>query len=79
VLIPVQKPQLQRNQQVFKYEKVKGVISASNPNRISFWNSEGRPANPKTGALGLNIETSDLEYWNGSYWLKLKMKRTDNN
>jgi hypothetical protein len=43
--------------------------------RIPSWNTLGRPKNPKPGIFGFNLQTSNLEYWTGSKWLKLPMRR----
>lgn len=36
---------------------------------IASWKTQERPKKPKTGTLGFNNQTNNLEYWNGSYWL----------
>jgi hypothetical protein len=43
--------------------------------RIPSWNNSGRPKEAKIGTFGFNSQTSCLEYWTGSIWLKLPMKR----
>ena len=45
--------------------------------RIPSWNTSGRPKNPKVGTLGFNMETDNLEFWNGSLWLKLPMEKIE--
>jgi hypothetical protein len=47
----------------------------SGPPKIPYWNTPGRPKKPVAGTLGFNLQTNSLEYWNGSYWLKLSMKK----
>ncbi|QQG47682.1 MAG: hypothetical protein HY044_01170 [Candidatus Woesebacteria bacterium] len=42
---------------------------------IPSWNIAGRPKNVKKGTFGFNFQTNHLEYWNGSAWLKLPMKK----
>jgi hypothetical protein len=39
------------------------------------WNTSGRPKEAKKGTFGFNTETKKLEFWNGTYWLKLPMKK----
>ena len=36
--------------------------------RFSSWNTAGRPASPKLYSFGFNIDTGQLEMWNGSAW-----------
>lgn len=36
---------------------------------LASWNTLNRPNTPKVGTFGFNIETNNLEYWNGSNWL----------
>lgn len=40
---------------------------------IATWNTASRPKNAKAGTFGFNTQTSDLEYWNGTVWLKAHM------
>jgi len=42
---------------------------------IPSWNSLGRPKHPKIGNVGFNLETNNLEFWNGSLWYTLPMKQ----
>jgi hypothetical protein len=42
---------------------------------IPSWNIAGRPQDAKEGTIGFNFETHHLEFWNGSVWLKLPMKK----
>jgi hypothetical protein len=37
------------------------------------WNTTERPKNAKRGTLGFNLQTSSLEYWNGSSWFEASM------
>jgi len=43
--------------------------------RIPTWNTAGRPEEAKTGTFGFNFQTNNLEFWNGSSWLRLRMKK----
>jgi len=43
--------------------------------RIPSWNTAGRPKKPKRGTFGFNLQTRNLDYWNGLKWLKLPMKK----
>jgi len=43
--------------------------------RIPSWNAAGRPKKAREGIFGFNSQTKNLEYWNGSVWLKLRMKK----
>lgn len=45
-----------------------GLSSMVGLPKIATWNTLGRPAKPKRGTTGLNIETKRLEIWNGSLW-----------
>jgi hypothetical protein len=47
----------------------------SNQETIPSWNNAGRPAKAKPGTFGYNIQTHNLEYWNGSTWLILPTKK----
>lgn len=40
---------------------------------IDSWKTAERPKNPKAGTFGFNLQTSSLEYWNGSNWLSAFM------
>jgi len=42
---------------------------------IPSWNNAGRPKNLKPATLGFNIETKDLELYDGSLWHRLPMKK----
>ena len=46
-------------------------------NTIPAWNIPGRPVNAKSGIFGFNLETKQLEYWTGSAWLKLPMRKIE--
>ena len=43
--------------------------------KIPSWNTPGRPKKSKPGTVGFNLQTNSLEFWNGSFWLKLPMKK----
>ena len=43
--------------------------------KITSWNTAGRPQEAKTGTIGFNFQTSNLEYFSRSRWLKLRMKK----
>ncbi|MFH0937465.1 MAG: hypothetical protein V1808_04190 [Candidatus Daviesbacteria bacterium] len=49
--------------------------TAVNWRRIPAWNTAGRPKNAKVGTFGFNFQAKNLEYWNGTRWLKLRMKK----
>jgi hypothetical protein len=68
-------PVFSRNQQLFKHSLVSGFTSSTKENKIPTWNTLGRPKKAKIGVMGFNIETSSLEYWDGSIWLELNMKK----
>ena len=42
---------------------------------IASWKTSDRPKNPKRGIFGFNLETSNLEYWDGNFWLIAPMIR----
>jgi len=42
---------------------------------IPAWNTAGRPKDADSGTIGFNLNTSNLDYWDGSRWLKLPMKK----
>lgn len=42
---------------------------------IATWNKKTRPKKPKEGTIGFNIETNNLEYWNGTFWLESLMQK----
>jgi hypothetical protein len=46
-----------------------GIFKPIGNHRIASWNTNGRPANPRVGVFGLNSETGNFEYFNGSGWL----------
>ena len=48
---------------------------SSHQNIIPSWNALGRPKKQRPGTLGFNIQTNNLEIWNGKYWFKLSMKK----
>jgi hypothetical protein len=41
--------------------------------RIATWKTAERPKQAKRGTFGFNIETNNLEYWDGSNWLASPM------
>jgi hypothetical protein len=71
------KPILYKNNQIINTQNtIYGVIPVNiKRKRIPSWNNLGRPDKPKVGSFGFNFQTNNLEYWNGSYWIKLQMKR----
>jgi len=72
-----QKPILYRNQQLVKRAHLDGPgkISKLLGQRIPSWNILGRPKTGEPGTVGFNFETSSLEYWDGSQWLKFPMSK----
>ena len=40
---------------------------------ISSWNTAGRPKKARTGAIGFNFQTNNLEYWDGTDWFAAPM------
>lgn len=41
---------------------------------IDTWESGTRPTKPVTGTFGFNVETNNLEYWDGVRWLGASME-----
>jgi len=41
--------------------------------KISSWNKQSRPKNPKRGTFGFNLQTKSLEYWDGKSWFTASM------
>lgn len=35
---------------------------------LVLWNTDSRPKNPKRGTIGFNVETNNLEFFDGSFW-----------
>ena len=71
-----QEPKLNRNSIFLTETLVKesdGITTSKI--RLPSWNNPGRPKNPKVGTIGFNFQTSQLEIWNGSSWIKLKMNK----
>ena len=73
---PVQ-PILFKNHPIIAREVAigEGISRPISRHRIPSWNIPGRPKKAKIGTIGFNFQTNYLEYWNGSRWLKLRMKR----
>lgn len=67
-----EKPVLYKNHQIMNKEISQ---AKNNQSRIPSWNNLGRPKNPRTGTIGFNFEIQTLEYWTGTSWLKLIMKK----
>lgn len=40
---------------------------------IPSWNTKNRPKKPKSGTFGYNMQTSNLEYWDGKNWFAASM------
>lgn len=40
---------------------------------IASWNTAGRPEKAKPGTFGFNIQTNNLEFWDGTSWFKASM------
>jgi len=40
---------------------------------IITWKTADRPKNATSGTFGFNLQTKNLEYWNGSSWLVAPM------
>jgi hypothetical protein len=68
-------PVLYRNQQIVNRKTIKGFSPSGRLEKIPSWNVPGRPKNPKLGMIGFNLQTNNLEIWNGSDWIKLPMKK----
>jgi len=43
---------------------------------VTSWKKKDRPKKPKTGVLGYNKETRDLEYFDGDYWFAAPMGKS---
>jgi len=43
--------------------------------KIASWKTKGRPKNAKQGILGFNLQTNNLEYYDGSNWYAASMGR----
>lgn len=41
---------------------------------IASWKTAERPKKAKAGTFGFNLETNNLEYWDGSSWLAASME-----
>lgn len=39
-------------------------------NRMSTWSNGSRPASPRKGVFGLNVQTDAIEIWDGSAWVE---------
>ena len=48
---------------------------AGGPQKIPTWNTAGRPQNARKGTIGFKFQTNNLEFWNGTAWLTLRMKK----
>jgi hypothetical protein len=75
--IAEEEPILFRNQQLVNREIATkfGISAPLVQKTIPSWNNPGRPKKAKIGTFGFNIQTANLEYWNGSNWLKLKLRK----
>lgn len=40
---------------------------------ITSWDNAGRPKQAKTGTIGFNFQTNNLEYWDGTVWFAAQM------
>lgn len=40
---------------------------------ISSWKTADRPKKAKAGTFGFNVQTNQLEYWDGTDWLAASM------
>ena len=40
---------------------------------ISYWNTSTRPKKPRTGTFGFNLQTNNLEFWDGTDWFAAQM------
>lgn len=43
---------------------------------ISTWKSEDRPRKAKRGTLGFNLQTNNLEYYDGESWYEASMTKS---
>jgi hypothetical protein len=71
----VQPPLFHRNSLLVMENTFGG--SKNTYHRIPEWNISGRPANPRVGTIGFNLQMICLEYWDGTSWLRLPMKKID--
>lgn len=42
-------------------------------NRLSTWNTSGRPTSPKRGTFGFNTELNQFEVYTGVAWYKVTL------
>jgi hypothetical protein len=78
VVVPpvIQEPVFYKNPQIVSRRITRRRLSIGiGEKRIPSWNTSGRPRKPKPGLFGFNIQTESLEYWDGSKWLVLPMKK----
>jgi hypothetical protein len=76
LVVPI-KPILYKNIAIINHGVAAGQglpVTYAQP-QIPSWNTPGRPKKAKKGTFGFNLQTNSLEYWMGSRWLKLPMKR----
>ncbi|OGH17207.1 MAG: hypothetical protein A3C30_01180 [Candidatus Levybacteria bacterium RIFCSPHIGHO2_02_FULL_40_18] len=70
-------PVLNKNSLIFNHEALTNqtLFATVFQYMIPSWNNAGRPKKVKTGTIGFNSQTKNLEFFNGSSWLKLPMKK----
>ena len=58
---------MSRNQPLF-IEIGQGLSLMTGLPTIVTWDTQSRPKKPKVGTFGFNIQTSNLEFWDGKSW-----------
>jgi hypothetical protein len=57
----------------FMYEVGGGLSIMLGLPTIPSWKMRDRPKKPKTGSIGFNTQTNNLEYWDGKNWFGASM------
>jgi len=78
LVVPIEeKPITNRNSRLHVQKVVSGlgIPPLFEQQTIPSWNTIGRPKKPRIGTIGFNIQTINLEFWTGSQWVILRMKK----
>jgi hypothetical protein len=68
-------PIFHRNHHAIQNTNINNFSPSSKRKRIPSWNISGRPKKPIVGSIGFNIDTNNLEVWDGNVWFLLPMKK----
>ena len=73
--IIIQKKYMSRNRPLF-IEIGQGLSLMAGLPTIVTWDTQSKPKKPKQGTIGFNIQTNNLEFWDGKSWFVASLSKS---